>query len=91
VMKMVGVPPGLIYTTRELPYTSVDYNLPAYPLIISAQHSIILGKSGAPAPELSPTFQDVGCAEQTRPDIFAIMKRLTRTWSSFASGLARFC
>jgi hypothetical protein len=78
-MKMIGAPPGLIYTTRKGPRTGVDYNLPTYPLISSEQSSIILGKSGSPVPELSPTVQDVGRAEQTRPDIFALMPRLTRT------------
>jgi hypothetical protein len=53
-MKMVGVPPGLIYMTRESPPTVVDYNLLAYLLICSEQSPFILGKSCAPAPELSP-------------------------------------
>jgi hypothetical protein len=48
---MVGVPPGLIYTTRESsPHTSVDYNLLAYPLISSEQSSFILGKLVLPHP-----------------------------------------
>jgi hypothetical protein len=64
---------------RELPRTSVDYNLLAYPLISSEQSSIILGKFGVPTPELSSAVQDVRRAEQTRPDIFALMPRLTRT------------
>jgi hypothetical protein len=90
-MKMVGVPPGLIYTTRESsPHIGVDYNLHAYPLICSEQSSFILEKSGVPVPELSPVVQDVGWVEQTRPGIFSLIQRLTRTWASFASGPARF-
>jgi hypothetical protein len=40
---MVGVPPGLIYTTRESPpRKGVGYNLLAYLLICSEQSSFIL-------------------------------------------------
>jgi hypothetical protein len=79
-----------IHNQRGLPHISVDYDLPTYPLISSKQSSIISKKCCAPTPELSLAVQDVGCVEQTRPDIFALVLWLTRTWASFAPRLARF-
>jgi hypothetical protein len=72
---MVGVPPGLIYTSRESPRTDVDYNLLAYLLICSEQSSFILGKSCTPALELSSMVQSVGWTQQTRPDIPVLIER----------------
>jgi hypothetical protein len=86
-----GAPWPYIYDQRGLSRTSVDCDVPTYPLVSSKQSSTISGKYGAPTPELLPAVQNVKRAEQTRPDIFALMPQLTRTWASFAYGPAPFC
>jgi hypothetical protein len=90
-MKMVRVPLGLIYTTRDPPRTGVDYNLLPYLLICSEQSPFILGESCAPAPELSSVVQSVRWAQQTRPDIPALTQQLTQTWASLVLGSACLC
>jgi hypothetical protein len=67
-MKMVGVPRGLIYMTKDsYPRTDGNRNPFADLLVCSEQSSFILGNSCPSVPELSLEVQPVGWAQQPHP------------------------